>query len=69
MTLITLMRYKTVVQGCPRQLYHGLPITDYRKFDTELVTSIINDLKLGKALDNDGLSAVLSVVLANYLIC
>ena len=36
---------------------HGLPITDYHKFDTELVSSIINDLKVGKALDIDGLSA------------
>ena len=51
---------------------HGLPITDYHKFDTELVSSIINDLKVGKALDIDGLSAellqfchpVLSVILA-----
>ena len=55
-----------------RDSYHGLPISDYYKFDTELVSSIINDLKLGKALDNDGLSAehlqfcqpVLSVILA-----
>ena len=55
-----------------RDNYHGLPITDYHKFDTELVSSIINDLKVGKALDIDGLSAehlqfchpVLSVILA-----
>ena len=51
---------------------NGLPITDYHKFDTELVSSINNDLKVGKALDIDGLSAehlqfcypVLSVILA-----
>jgi len=40
-----------------RDNYHGLPITDDHKFDTNLVSSIINDLKLGKALDTDGLSA------------
>jgi len=40
-----------------RDKYQGLSITDYHKFDIELVNSIINDLKLGKALDNDGLSA------------
>jgi len=40
-----------------RDNYHGLPIIDYHKFVTELVSSIINDLKLGKALDNDRLSA------------
>ena len=40
-----------------RDNYHGLPITDNHKFDTELVSSVINGLKVGKALDNDGLSA------------
>lgn len=54
-----------------RDNYHGLPFTNHHKFDTELVSSIVNDLKVGKALDIDGLSAehlqfchpVLSVIL------
>ena len=49
----------------------GLPITESYKFDTELVSRNITELKRGKALDIDGLSAehlqfchpVLSVIL------
>jgi len=51
--------------------YCGLPITESYKFDTELVSRIITELKRGKAVDIDGLSAehlqfchpVLSVIL------
>ena len=54
-----------------RATYCGLPITESYKFDTELVSRIITELKRGKALDIDGLSAehlqfchpVLSVIL------
>ena len=53
-----------------RATYCGLPITESYKFDTELVSRIITELKRGKA-DIDGLSVehlqfchpVLSVIL------
>jgi len=37
--------------------YHGLPITEARQFDTELVRPIISTLKLGNACGSDRLSA------------
>jgi len=44
--------YLTLRATCCR-----LPITESYKFDTELVSKIITELKRGKALDIDGLSA------------
>jgi len=40
-----------------RATYCGLPITESYKFETELVSRIITELKRDKALDIDGLSA------------
>jgi len=40
-----------------RSSYCAMPITESHKFDTELVSNIISDLKRGKAMDVDGLTA------------
>ena len=40
-----------------RSNYSGSPLTDSHQFDTELVSNVIANLKQGKAVDIDGLSA------------
>jgi hypothetical protein len=55
-----------------RQDYAGFPVNEENQFDSELTGNIISDLKRGKAMGLDGLTAehlqyshpILSVILA-----